>query len=123
MSYYDDRKEQLKQKLWVAIDSLGDSEGFVLIASSDVIQFTKLASTGWDEHVLELEPLNEAEVRREVQQLYKIREDLIKEQASYASKISARKHTLKLLDAAVAKATDLSSEPPTPAIASQEEEG
>ena len=109
MSYYDDRKEKLKQKLWTAIDNLAESDGFVLTATEDNIQFTTLKSTGWDEHVLELEPLKEAEVRQEVQQLYRVRTGLIAEQASYNTKITARKKTLEQLEAAIAKATGVVS--------------
>lgn len=64
-----DRVDALKDKLWAAVDDLDDSDGFVLVATAEDVTFTCLKSTGWGDHVLELEPLNRAEVWRHLKAL------------------------------------------------------
>lgn len=65
-----DLKAHLKAKLCAAIDDLSDADGFVLVATTDDISFTRLKSAGWDERTLELEPLVAAEARKEVSRLW-----------------------------------------------------
>ena len=103
-NYFEEQRETLKHKLWTYIDSLSDSDGFVLVVSKDELTFTILKSAGWDEHVLELEPLKEAEVRRDVQRLYEIRKGLITEQTSLATKVSVKKKELANIQLAITKA-------------------
>lgn len=76
-----DPKAALKAKLCAAIDALSDADGFVLVATADDITWTDLKAAGWDERVLELEPLKAAEVRREVGRLWDECEDARRVQA------------------------------------------
>jgi hypothetical protein len=99
-------KQALANKLWAAIDSLEDSDGFVLVATSDEITFTRLHSdAGWDnDAILELAPLNEPEARSELARLGRLNDDLAKRNTELRAQIEAGKQRLADLRAAIANA-------------------
>ncbi|MGY1946675.1 hypothetical protein [Nocardia asiatica] len=97
--------EALKAKLWAAIDELDDDDGFVLVAASDEIQFTRLkAVRGWDDSVLELDPLVEAETRKEVQRLGRLRDELFKTCTRLDQEITTKQARLDDINAALTRA-------------------
>lgn len=100
-----DYKEQLKEKLWLLIDQLSDEEGFVLTATAEEISMVKLRAAGYDENLLEIEPVQLAEYRTWHASAMKERKDLINEIASFNTKLSNRKKQLRQIEAAIAKAT------------------
>lgn len=96
-------RNELKAKLWAAIDALEDHEGFVLTAVSDDIQFTRLkADRTWEDVILELEPLNEPEARSEMARLGRINDDLRAKNAILETKVAENRQLLANLEAAVA---------------------
>lgn len=99
-----DIKEELKTKLWTAIDSLSEEEGFVLVATEGDISFTPLKAGGWSEHVLEIEPLEHASLRKWNGDLQARNRVLEEEAKSLQSKISVKSRQLKDIETALAKA-------------------
>ncbi|MFE7744460.1 hypothetical protein [Nocardia sp. NPDC057455] len=99
-------KEALKAKLWAAIDELDDDDGFVLVATSDEIQFTRLkADAGYDhEGLLYLDPLVEAETRKEVQRLGRLRDELFKTCTRLDQEITTKQARLDDINAALTRA-------------------
>jgi hypothetical protein len=106
-----DPKVHLKRKLCAAIDQLGDADGFVLVATTDDLSFTRLRSAGWDERTLELEPLQAADARQEASRLRDecvaargMKAALEREIAAKEQQLADATRVLAIAEAAVARA-------------------
>lgn len=108
-----DYKKDLKEKLWASIDNLPESDGFVLVATEDTLSFTPIKAGGWSDRILELEPLDHAQLSRWNDELRSRNESLKKENASLKSQRSKNEKRLKEINAAISMATgvDIGSSP------------
>jgi hypothetical protein len=97
-------KDALAQKLWAAIDALGEADGFVLVATEDEITFTRLKAAGWNDAYLEQDVFAVAELRKEHDRLAGSNRILTKENDDLQVKIEAGQRLLDQLQAAVANA-------------------
>lgn len=97
-----DPKAALKRKLCAAIDDLSDADGFVLVATADDITFAHLKAAGWDEHVLELEPLKAAEARRDYEYWRRIASEMERSNAALERETAAKEARLADVNAALA---------------------
>lgn len=103
--------ESLKRKLCAALDELGDADGFVLVATAEDVSFTRLKAAGWyEDRVLELEPLNEAEARQEYAKLADSVVDLRRAKEKLDRDVAAQQELLDTLNTAIAHATGQRSE-------------
>lgn len=99
-----DYREQLKAKLGTALDQLEDSDGFVLVATAQDVSFTYLKAGGWSGHVLELEPLDVAEAKQELDRLRYWQTDAERRKKQLQEEIAVKEQRLADIDAALAKA-------------------
>lgn len=100
----EERVSALKRKLWAAVDQLEDADGFVLVATAGDVTFTRLKAAGWDEHVLELEPLDIADAQCEYRNVRKYQEDAAKRVRELDAEIAVKEARLADIDAALANA-------------------
>ncbi|WP_063023707.1 hypothetical protein [Nocardia niwae] len=97
-------KTELKQKLWAAVDDLEENEGFVLVATEDEIQFTRLKAAGYSDAYLDLEPLNIPLERANRNRLAQHCDELVKRGMALHAEITEQEQRLADLNAAIANA-------------------